>query len=848
MYTGNSYNICAKVIGTVLFMLNKSPLYEKTERKIHMNKNFSRILALISTACLSLCSCSETKKNTPSTQSDSPQSEKISAQTLTELSENSYKLVKYKTLENIEYLYNVIKTKSGEYLAYSNYDGNEPHILRINSDFSDTQDLILDLPDEVKQADEQSSYVTYNSDGCAAVYYTLYNNGGMSLPEGDDENFDYEAFYENQKETHAICFYNSDGSVKKYIDLGDMGEEEDKEYSVYTYPSNSELPDSDTYIGLFRSCEVYIFKSDGSKDKISIPTEYTQYCEPQLLTGADGKAYLSTVAPNKDYTSTQTQILEIDTATKEIKGPVFSEGSSYSISGPHHFATGYGDYLFIGTNEEDVIGIKADGTSETIRKWVDADTTGMDIVPAENGEFYGYTFDRSGKNTSVEVYKLVHREPGELDNVQLITMASFGSNPLNYYISKFNREQDKYRIQTIDYSTELTPEEMEDKSAQSIADRYNDDLNKLKIDIAAGKCPDILTLDSSTSALLGKKGALLDLYTLMDNDSEVNRDTVVPNILKAMENSDGKLYSITPSFTVNTIAAKKKFIGHENWTLQEMIDLYDSKDTAVHRYDRMTKQDIFRYLICSDNKLVDIENSECHFDTPEFIELLNFCNRFVDDVEYADKSNDEEYMNYCMDLANSLKDENELISIIHLCGDRDLALDKVEFGEDISLVGYPTSNGKGGKISPNYEFSIGAKSSVKEGAWEFIKLMLNEASDQGIDDGKGGLANGYPILMKDFDKLIEGMSKVMVYDENGDLTESTTFTACGIPIEVLSKDELADLKRYILSCDTLLNTIDDDAYAICMEESDAYFKGEKSAEEAAKMMQNRISLIVSEKS
>jgi ABC-type glycerol-3-phosphate transport system substrate-binding protein len=831
-------------------MLNKSPLYEKTERKIHMNKNFSRILALTSAFCFALCSCSETKNNSPSTQNDASQSDQVSAQTLTELSENSYKLVKYKTLDNIGYLYNVIKTTNGDYLAYSDHDGDEPCILKINSDFSDTQLLKLELPEEVEQADEQCNFVTYNSDGCAAVYYTFYDNGDMSAPEEYDENFDYDAFYANQKESYAICFYNSDGSIKKFIDLGDIGEEEDNGYSDYTFPANSELPDSDTYIGLFRSDEIYIFRSDGSKDKISIPSEYTQYCEPQLLTGSDGKAYLRTVVFNNDHTATETQLLGVDTDTMAITEPVFTENGNYGMSAPHDFAAGYGDYLFMGTSENDVIGVKADGTSETILKWIDADTTAMGIVPAENDEFFCYTYTSSHgeKTNSVEVYKLVHREAGELDNVQLITMASFGTNPLNYYISKFNREQDKYRIQTIDYSSELTPEEMEDKSPQAIADRYKDDINRLKIDIAAGKCPDILMLDASDTALLGKKGALLDLYTLMDKDSEINRDTVVPNILRAMESSDGKLYSITPSFTVNTIAAKKKFVDHENWTLQEMIDLYDSKDTAVHRYDRMTKQDIFRYLICSDNKLVDIENSECHFDTPEFIELLNFCNRFVDDMEFADKGNNEEYMNYCMGLANGRKDESELISIIHLCGDRDLALDKFDFGEDISLVGYPTSNGKGGKIIPNYEFSIGARSSVKEGAWEFIKLMLNEASDQSFDAGKGDLSNGYSVLMKEFDKQIDGMSKVYIYDENGDLTESTTFTANGMPIELLSKDELADLRRYILSCDTFLNTIDDDAYAICMEEADEYFKGGKSAEEAAKMMQNRISLIVSEKS
>ena len=52
----------------------------------------------------------------------------------------------------------------------------------------------------------------------------------------------------------------------------------------------------------------------------------------------------------------------------------------------------------------------------------------------------------------------------------------------------------------------------------------------------------------------------------------------------------------------------------------------------------------------------------------------------------------------------------------------------------------------------------------------------------------------------------------------------------------------------MLSCDTLVSTMDYDVKQVCFEEADAFFAGEKTAEEAAKMMQDRISTIVGERS
>lgn len=59
---------------------------------------------------------------------------------------------------------------------------------------------------------------------------------------------------------------------------------------------------------------------------------------------------------------------------------------------------------------------------------------------------------------------------------------------------------------------------------------------------------------------LGEKGALADLYEFIDADSDISRDDFVQSILKAMEYK-GKLYAVSPDFSLNTIVGKNHFWG-----------------------------------------------------------------------------------------------------------------------------------------------------------------------------------------------------------------------------------------------------------------------------------------------
>ena len=815
-----------------------------------MHKKILCTLALVSSVCLALISCSESPETGSDYKQPAVQTDQISDQVLSGPSENLYKITKYKDIEDAFELYNIIMTADGRYFSQGCLSkSDEPVVLCLDHELNVVSEHKLQVPENVKKSDDYSDNLIFNADGETAVFYKFYDNNGVTCPDRYDESFDYESFYSNQKRYNGLCFYNTDGSIKNCLDFSTY--EELSENGTDIYYDDLIMLDSDTVLFFFGMDNALAFGSDGSCKELSLPADEIYTRRLNFVHGSDGKPYVAISSQSSEYETCTYSIYEIDTEALKLKDPVYSRKLSVSDQfNGSDIITGYGDYLFICSNDQEVSGIRADGTSEPIFKWLDTDYEAMNILPAGDDEFYCWDMYGNYSEDKIELFKAVRRAPGELADRRIITVATFGSGNIDKYICKFNREQDKYRIQAKDYSQEFSQEELDCLTFDDIIDLYDEEYNALKLDIITGKAPDLLLLGRNDIVLLGQKGVLADLCTFMDNDPEVNRDTVVPNILKSLENSSGKLFSITPSFQVSTFAAKKKLADHENWTMQEMLSLFDSND-AEHRYDNINKYEMLDIILKADSDLVDTANSECHFDTPGFVEMLKFCDRFAEEASHGDKSDMASYEEYWRDRSRWLKDEKVLISKIKLTGNMDLVYDKNEFGEEaLSFVGYPTSNGKGGKLVLGPEFSINAASSVKEGAWEFIKMIMKmniAQSDDIYSQREDDWLYGYPVISEEFDKVIEGMSSVRYIDEDGNETVQTSFESQGRTIHVLSKDELKALKRYILSCDSLYDTMDSDVYQICYEEADAFFHGEITAEKAAENMQSRITLIVSEK-
>ncbi|HNZ99893.1 hypothetical protein [Ruminococcus sp.] len=802
-----------------------------------MKNSILRTLAFSAAVCVSMTSCAEKKKTSSDNSTSIASAISDIPAMASELLEGSYKLVNYKTIDEFDYIDRIFPLNEGGYIVSSfNGSSETDFMFKINSDFSEINEFSLSAPDEVEAADEFYSDLSVTPGGEISVLYTLLDHHGIELPEEYDENFDYDSFYANTTESKLLCFYKSDGS------LISSHEFDDSEFS-----SNDDMIYMTGYINIGggRILAAYydgtVILTDGSTtEKFPVIEEGAEKDYINLVYTGDGSVAVSySYYYNGDYNSRKQTIKYIDIENKTYGDTIYSSDAS-EINDIDMAIPGYDDYVLIGSNYTDLIGIKADGTTETILNWSDADTQPLSVLYAGNDEFYCWDYM---SNDSLQIMKLVPRDPAEAANTQVITLGTmYDSHSLD--VNKFNRSQDKYRIKVVNYSERYAAEHGELDPEADKDDWENRDAEMLKymqMDIISGNAPDmIISYDINSVRLLGEKGVLTDLYTFMENDPDINRDTVLPNLLSALESSDGKLYCLSPNFELRTLAVKRKFFDRENWTVDDMIELFDHSN-AEHLYDGDTKAEMLRTFIEGQSELIDVEKGTCNFDTPDFINILKFCDRFVLEEEMPDKSTEtEDFMEYYTDKANWIADEKALLTPVYPYGDSGLCYIKSDTfgGDDYTMVGYPSSNGKGGKLSVLTQFSICEKSKVKEGAWEFIKSLMDPEENF-----------SFPALKKNLPDMIDASSKVYSYKENGEKVEiPSSGSKVGRTIYPVSKAERDDFERYLLSCDTLSGEMDYEVRSIVMEEADAFFHGEKSAEDAAKMIQNRASILVSERS
>lgn len=426
----------------------------------------------------------------------------------------------------------------------------------------------------------------------------------------------------------------------------------------------------------------------------------------------------------------------------------------------------------------------------------------------------------------------------------VLTYAYYGEmdSLLQSLIDKFNAEGNGYQLVIKDYSDILQYGSPETRSATE------ESRTALKIqlyqDIINGE---VSIIDSSvlgtpsTFEILKNQGAFVDLYKFMENDPDINRSTLNETVLTLNE-IDGKLYNLPTFFGIETMFGEAKYVGiKENWTFDEFVYHWEQMPEGATIAGHKEKEYVFLNFLCNMlYEFVDYKNGTASFNSPKFRSILEFCNdNFV--------TISDVWINGSIDYESP-----SFVNSLFITG-------LLPFYENVkdehTLVGYPSSNGKGACIDTSIgrNFAINNVLSEKEqqGAWQFIRkfadieYQLNQYNPT-FDDGNGGFfyqeETGIPINNKAFE---EGASQII----NGEIY-SPIITAGGEEIErgLPTQEEYQSLVEYIDTINMLKTHIDDDLKTIITDEIYAYFNGEKTIDETIEIIQNRASIMVSEKS
>lgn len=438
-----------------------------------------------------------------------------------------------------------------------------------------------------------------------------------------------------------------------------------------------------------------------------------------------------------------------------------------------------------------------------------------EIIPTgEDGNFIGIGQSYPAKNMLItEIYSV---DASTLPPRTEVIVAGAGysvSSMLEYQAVKFNMENEKYRIVIKKYMTD-------------------DYITRLNNDITSGNIPDILITDSQMPfESYAAKGIFADLYEFIDKDDTINRDDFLPNLMTAME-IDGKLYRFTDSFKIFTAIGKTSIFGKETGIdFKRVNEIMESRPEGTEIFAGTTKENILMHAmeICGDN-FIDYKTGKCNFTSDYFIELLEFANGFLNSMDMDSYFNDGFWDRY----RTMFADEDTLMLITYITDFSDIFYNEHEiFGEEITAVGFPTFSGSGAAFDVSGGFAISAKSKNQEGAWEFVRSLLTEDYQDGIEE--------LPVRKSSLEK--KAQKNMKEYDPNA--TRLTVIGSMWLGTSGYMIDDeptQADIDKVmdIINSTTQINRYNYTVTEIVTEEAGAYFSGSKSAEAVAEMIQNRV--------
>ena len=518
-------------------------------------------------------------------------------------------------------------------------------------------------------------------------------------------------------------------------------------------------------------------------------------------------------------------------------------------------------YDFYYTYNNNIYGYAAKtDTKDKLVDWLacDVDTNNMSgYAMLSDSRVAALMQDWSTDPTTYQLIVLHRVDASEIKEKKVLTLACMYLDwNLRSMIVEYNKTNDEYRINVVDYSEYATD------------DDYNAGVTKLTTEIISGSVPDIFLTSNLPIDKYAAKGVIADLNTFMDGGNGLSRDYFVPQILNALE-KDGKLYELPTSFTVTTAYALSSIASqYDTWNVAAVQDaMTQLQEGATVFSDGWTKNTALSNCLSRNlSAFVDWTTGKCEFDSEAFQQLLTFCNSFP-----AETSDGDGAIAYATSTdiaiddamwesdATRITNGKQLMSTIEMYSFDSYIWNVYAIRDKITFTGYPTEDGSGSSFGLQMPMAISSVTKYPDAAWDFVCSIIKKMNT--IDENN--YYYGFPISQAAFDaEMTDIMTEQYQLDENG---EQVDWDGDGEPdkavrgsYETMENGETVYKDVYALTqeeIDQILGVInnthsvydyDQEILDIITDEVAAYFAGDKDVQTTANMIQSRVNLYVQE--
>jgi multiple sugar transport system substrate-binding protein len=341
----------------------------------------------------------------------------------------------------------------------------------------------------------------------------------------------------------------------------------------------------------------------------------------------------------------------------------------------------------------------------------------------------------------------------------------------------------------------------------------------------AGKGPDILEMDQLPIEQYVQKGLLVDLETLIERDATFKREQYFANILDNAKVGGG-LYGMPLSFflmgfagDVDSIAKAGVQVDDSSWTWDDFAAIGEKlvKGGAYKNAILSMPESILTMMVMDDYEtFVDVKNRKASFESQAFIGRMKEVKAMAENGIIGDQ---RPYFFHAQ---------------INSPGDYMTTLN--EFGgAEMRLYAKPHAKetGPGGYFRSYRTIGLSAASTVKQEAWKFIKFMMSD------DISATPLSAGFPINKALYEKGLEELR------QTGTVKGHEEGPLHGASVKV----DDANLERLTGYVNGAVHPVAYQASRLeelILQESAAFFSGQKTAEAVAKLIQNKATTYLNE--
>lgn len=431
--------------------------------------------------------------------------------------------------------------------------------------------------------------------------------------------------------------------------------------------------------------------------------------------------------------------------------------------------------------------------------------------------------DLSWGQTSIRIFELKEAESNP--NAGKIIITTDGTYDFIYdAVYRFNRTDDQYFVRVIpndyDYMKDIAPNDGLDHEEDEMNSR-RDMGNRLMVDLMAGECPDVVFYTTQFPQL-NNGNCMLDLTSFYEESDLYGK--LFENIIDAAR-TDGKLYSMPLYFSVKGIMVdRRRYEGDgRGMTLQEFYDFTHDYCNGKNPI-AITKLD-FVSLLLEQNYDLFVKDGNVDLDNDEFRDILKYACENVNDVERG-MSGDH------------VTEVSDILMWFEQIRSQQIAFD------DADMIGYPSPDRRGPSAGVGLSVSITASSKVPEGAWRFVKMLLDKDCQLGTDpyaDSDELVFGTETPVNKEAYEIIADRT---VSKYNNYLQDQYDMMGWGKAPYVTIGD--AETFRNIIGSIDHIAFSDSDLEVIIHEELQAYFAGDRSLDDTIGIMSSRARILFDE--